>query len=356
MSRRSACLQLDDGQSTKISRKIAFQLIDVGELVLVKRRPFTVKIPKHKEFHEEQRHLSGRRIPGVSKGLFNGRHSISGGLRFRVPRSAQSKGYVMTIGWVRQARRLMIEDEEKKKAKDERDKRNKAKRKRRRMRRRQMRQTVQVIVFLVFTGFAQAQIRSECPDQSKACTPLWWDTNPEPDVDRYFIFRSDVTCSNPVPEPSTCPTFSKISPAIPQGPSLTTPRFIDENVEFDRAYYYAATAANTSDLESVFSVEREVFWVGLGRPSAPGGFRGEELSADLRLDWDDNPVMERVNVYNIFKSSSDDVMGNVVALVTISEYQDVNPNEVGPKFYWVRAVNDFGMESIPSGPVIYRGK
>ena len=129
---------------------------------MVKRRPLTVKVPKHKEFHEEQRHLSGRRIPGLSKGLFNGRHSTSGGLRVRVPRSAQSKEYVMTIGWVRQSHRLMIEAEEKKKAKDERDKRNKAKRKRRRMRRRQMRQAVQVLIFLVFTGIAQAQIHSEC--------------------------------------------------------------------------------------------------------------------------------------------------------------------------------------------------
>ena len=241
-----ATVQLDENLTATIPKKIAFQLIDVGELVLVKRRPLTVKIPKHKEFQEEQRHLSGRRIPGVSKGLFNGRYSTSGGLRVRVPRSAQSKDYVMTIGWVRQEHRKMIDKKEKDKAKAERDKRRKAKMKRRRQRRRVMRQAVQVLIFLVFTGLAQAQIRSECPDQTQPSTPIWWDSNPEPDVDRYFVYRSDTSCVDPAPDPTTCPTFVKISPTggVPQGPSLTTPRFIDETVVFGTSYTYVATAVN----------------------------------------------------------------------------------------------------------------
>lgn len=145
---------MDDGLSTKISRKIAFQLIDVGELVLVKRRPLTVKIPTHKEFHEEQRHLSGRRIPGISKGPFNGKFSTSGGLRIRVPRSNQNKEYLRTIGWVREAERKMIAERERVKEEDEKAKRKKKKRQRRRMRRRVMTQAKQVMVFLVMSILA----------------------------------------------------------------------------------------------------------------------------------------------------------------------------------------------------------
>ena len=348
-------MQLNDNLTATISRKIAFQLIDLGELVMVKKSPLTVKFPKHKEFHEDQRHLSGRRIPGVSKGLFNGRYSTSGGLRVRVPRSAQSKGYVMTIGWVRHAYRDMIDKEEKEKEKDEKDKRRQAKRKRRRQRRRLMRQAVQVIIFLVFTGIAQAQIHSECTGQTLPCTPLWWDTNPEPNVDGYWVYRSDVSCTVPSPEPSNCPGFVRVSSKIPQGPSLTLPRFIDANLDFDRTYFYRATAENTSPLESLFSDELEVMWAAV-RPSAPGNFRGTETGALLRLRWDKNPNVEQVNAYTVRKSSSEIGPGGIIAHVSITEYRDMNPARLGPRFYWVTATNDLGFEGFPAGPVLYRGK
>ncbi len=132
MSRRWAQLQLDDGLSTKISRKDAFQLIEVGELTLVKRKPLTVRIPKHKEYHEEQRHLSGRRIPGVTKGLFNGKASVSSGVRCRPSRSASNKTYIRTIGWVREAERIMVGKREKVKEEQEKEARRKAKKRKRR--------------------------------------------------------------------------------------------------------------------------------------------------------------------------------------------------------------------------------
>lgn len=350
-----AVVQLDDHLTATIPKKIAFQLIDVGELVLVQRRPLTVKIPQHKEFHEDQRHLSGRRIPGVSKGLFNGRYSTSGGLRIRVPRSSQSKEYLMTIGWVRQSYRLMVEDEEKKKAKDERGKRNQAKRKRRRMRRRVMRQAVQVIIFLGFLGFAQAQIHSECTGQTLPCTPLWWDTNAEPNVNGYWVYRSDVSCTISNPEPSNCPGFSRISTKVAQGPSLTLPRFIDPGLDFNRTYFYRATAENDSNLESLFSDELSVMWAAV-RPSAPGNFRGTETGASLRLRWDRNPPVEKVNAYTVRKSSSEDGPGGIIAHVSITEYRDINPGRLGPRFYWVTATSDLGFESFLAGPVLYRGK
>jgi len=220
-----------------------------------------------------------------------------------------------------------------------------------------MRRAFLFLTFLILCmGLANGQIRSECLDQTKACTPLWWDSNTEPDVDRYFVYRSEASCTDPQPQPSTCPTFLKISPALPQGPSLTAPRFIDENVDFGRTYIYVATAVNSSNLESGFSNDLGVQWANPNRPGPPGNFRGVELGANLRLDWDDNPIHENVNLYNVLKSSSQDEWGNVIARVTISEYRDINPGRRGPKFYWVTAVNDLGSESLPSGPVVYRGK
>ena len=350
-----ATVQLDDNLTATIPKKIAFQLIDVGELVLVKRSPLTVKIPKHKEFHEEQRHLSGKRIPGVSKGLFNGRYSTSGGLRVQVPRSAQNKDYLMTIGWVRHAERKMIEEWDKEKDKQEKDKRKKRKRQRRRMRRRLMRQAVQVIVFLGFLGFAQAQIHSECGGQVLPCTPLWWDTNPEPNVNGYWVYRSDTSCTIPSPEPSNCPGFVRVSSKISQGPSLTPPRFIDANLDFNRTYFYRATAENDSNLESLFSNELPVTWAAV-RPSPPGNFRGTETGALLRLDWEKNPPVEQVNAYTVRKSNSQDTPGGIIAHVSVTEYRDLNPGRMGPKFYWVTATNDLESESFPAGPVIYGGK
>lgn len=135
VSRSPASLQLDDGLVTHIPRKIAFQLIEVGELILIKEQPLTVRIPKHKEFQEEQRHLSGRRVPGISKGLFNGRYSTSSGLRVRPPRSAQSRDYLVTIGMVRERQREILAEQEKVKDELEKARRRKRKRKRRKMRR-----------------------------------------------------------------------------------------------------------------------------------------------------------------------------------------------------------------------------
>ncbi len=200
------------------------------------------------------------------------------------------------------------------------------------------------------------QVRSECADPNIPCTPVWWDSNTEQDVDRYNLYRSTVDCTDPEPEPISCPSFAKVGANIPQGPSLTTPRFIDNNVEFGVDYIYAATALNTSGLESPFSNRLGVKWDNPNRPSPPGGLRGIEQGAQLRLDWNDPPPLEQVNSYTIRKGSSDQGPGGIIAHVSVSEYRDLNPGRAGPKFYWVTATSDFGIESPPSGPVLYRGR
>lgn len=121
MSRRWAQLQTEDGSFTKISRKAAFELVAGGDFEIIRRRPLAISFIDYKEFQEEQRHNSGRRIPGVSKPLFNGKSSTSSGLRCRPPRSIVNWDYVRTsilVGEFRkedEARRdEAVKDEERK--------------------------------------------------------------------------------------------------------------------------------------------------------------------------------------------------------------------------------------------------
>lgn len=105
MSRRWAQLQTEDGSFTKISRKAAFEMVAGGEFEILRRRPLAISIIHNKEFQEEQRHTSGRRIPGVSKPLFNGKSSTSSGIRCRPPRSIVNWDYVRTSILVEQFRK-----------------------------------------------------------------------------------------------------------------------------------------------------------------------------------------------------------------------------------------------------------
>ncbi len=105
MSRRWAQLQTEDGSFTKISRKAAFELVAGGDFEILRRRPLAISIIQNKEFQEEQRHTSGRRIPGVSKPLFNGKSSTSSGIRCRPPRSIVNWDYVRTSIMVEQFRK-----------------------------------------------------------------------------------------------------------------------------------------------------------------------------------------------------------------------------------------------------------
>ena len=44
-----------------------------------------------REYYEEQRHLSGRRVPGIERPRFNGKTSFSSGHRCRSPRMEPSR-------------------------------------------------------------------------------------------------------------------------------------------------------------------------------------------------------------------------------------------------------------------------
>lgn len=105
MSRRWAQLQTEDGSFTKISRKAAFEMVAGGDFEILRRRPLAITLCQAREFQEEQRHNSGRRIPGVTKPLFNGKSSISSGIRCRPPRSIVNWEFVRTSILVKEFRK-----------------------------------------------------------------------------------------------------------------------------------------------------------------------------------------------------------------------------------------------------------
>lgn len=108
LSRSWAQLQTEDGSFTKLTRRAAFEMVSAGDFEIIRRRPLAISFIRYREFQEEQRHLSGRKIPGVSKPLFNGKSSTSAGIRCRPSRAIVNMDFVRTVilgrdnlqGWI----------------------------------------------------------------------------------------------------------------------------------------------------------------------------------------------------------------------------------------------------------------
>jgi hypothetical protein len=183
--------------------------------------------------------------------------------------------------------------------------------------------------------------------------PIYWDARPETDVDEYGVFRSAIPCTDPTPNPTTCPAFVQVA-TVPQAAdpiNWTEPG----PITFVQDYFYRVTARNTSGLESQFSNELNVRWLNPLAPGAPGSLRGLEQGANMRLDWDEPDPTEQVELWRIYKSDIEEETGNHIMSVAQNSYRDKNQGRVGPKWYRVTALNPVG-ESAPAGPVQYVGK
>jgi hypothetical protein len=200
---------------------------------------------------------------------------------------------------------------------------------------------------LVMISFFMCGLPAQSPTQ-----PLWWDANTEADLSGYWMYRSLTPCTDTLPAPNTCSSFAKIhSSLIPQAPDPVN--FVDTGpLQFQTHYYYRVTAVNTSDEESLFSNELDTIHANPNAPAAPGTLRGNEQGANMWLDWDD---MDHVRAYNVYKSEQANEVGNLIVTLRASEFKDTNPGRIGPRWYNVTSVNDFG-ESEPSGPIEYKGK
>lgn len=137
MSRRWAQLHNEDGSVSKISIATARSWLESGDVTAVRDKPLIVTPVRHRDFDEEQRHLSGRKVPGVHKGIFNGKYSVSSGVRTRPPRSSVNWDYVKTIGLVREFERNredMLDDERDDVTREQAAKRRKDRKRRKRAR------------------------------------------------------------------------------------------------------------------------------------------------------------------------------------------------------------------------------
>jgi hypothetical protein len=248
--RRWVTLLLDDGIAEKIPRRLAMQMIRMGELKVVGKRPLTVSIPKNKNFAEEQRYCSGRRIPGITRGMFNDKASISSGLRCKPPRSVLNREYVKTIGWVRQAQKKMAD-------KEDRDREEKERKKKAKERRRQMRK---ILILFLFMAPALGQA-----NPVTFPSPFFWDANTDGVTATYGVYSSGVSCVDPNPSPDNCVAFSQVD-AVPHTPlTVCSPDCITWTdpgaVVFGQSTFYRVTALNSSGGESAFSDELEVEWL-----------------------------------------------------------------------------------------------
>jgi hypothetical protein len=218
-----------------------------------------------------------------------------------------------------------------------------------------MKHWILFVVLAMLSVGAEAALLQVGPEPGR----LFIDANTEPDMGGYWLYRSDTVCTHATPTATNCPTFSRVGVLTPQGPDpivLTDPSFV-----FATGYFFAATAVNTSLEESGFSNQLPVTWMNPNAPSPPGRLRESEQGVEMRLRWDRNDPTEQVNVYRVYKSSSEDVFGGLLAMLGGGKneqvlYVDENFSRFGPKWYRVTAVNDQGIESVAAGPVQYVGR
>ncbi len=216
-----------------------------------------------------------------------------------------------------------------------------------------MKEVLRIYWFLLFLFLVGSVVHGQVQTANFG-DPIYWDANTEPDVDEYGVFRSNTPCTDTTPSPVTCPNYAQVA-TVAQG--VDPINWIEPGpIVFVQDYYYRVTARNTSGNESQFSNELNVRWLNPDAPSAPGDLRKLEQGARMWIDWDDPDPLEHVAVWNVYKSTQEEELGAMLAMVGETEYRDRNRGRRGPRYYNVTAVNDEGVESLPAGPVIYQGK
>ncbi len=152
--------------------------------------------------------------------------------------------------------------------------------------------------FIVFTLFLVAFV-SVVEGQVQTPTfgdPAYWDSNIESDMDFYEVYRGGTPCSDPTPNPITCPTYT-LEAAVPQG--VDPIQWIQSGtIVFVQDYYYRVLACNTSGLCSNFSNELNIRWLNPDAPVDPTNLRVTQVQANrFILDWDDVATAVAYDVY-----------------------------------------------------------
>ena len=158
---------------------------------------------------------------------------------------------------------------------------------------------------------------------------LSWNTNTEPDMKNYHIFRR------------TSPTGQEIYIASPPK-SLTT--YTDNSVTNGTTYYYQICAVDESDNRSQLCNMVSATPIS-NNPSKPTGLTATALPGAILLSWNANPESDITN-YRIFKGTATSSILYFYSLsATETSFQDNNV-EFGITYYYkINVKNDKGYYS-----------
>ncbi|HDH87433.1 MAG TPA: hypothetical protein ENF36_05225 [Desulfobacteraceae bacterium] len=165
--------------------------------------------------------------------------------------------------------------------------------------------------------------------------PLFWQPNPEDDIEKYHIFRSSGDEKE----------FSEIA-SIEGNTS-----YVDKRLQDGWEYRYKLTAEDKDSLISDFS---DIITVKTKpKPRAPTGLTARVEQGKTILTWSNNTESD-ITLYNVFEKGF--FGSRKVGAVKEPKFINVGPKPGKSKNYTVTAVDKDGLESKPSQPVTVVGK
>lgn len=173
---------------------------------------------------------------------------------------------------------------------------------------------------------------------------IWTSDNSSSILGSYNVYRVDVTSAD------VAPATGKPYASVGKGAS-----FNDYKIELGRTYRYWVTAVSKKDnSESAASKTVDVVTMNVTPPSTPKGLAAFGNDPGVSLDWAVNPELDIVG-YNVYTSSQAGAKGakvNTTGPVSTNHYY-YSSGSAG-LYYWVSAVNKFGLESaaIVAKPIV----
>lgn len=174
------------------------------------------------------------------------------------------------------------------------------------------------------------------PEQDRPYVALTWTSDNGASILKgYNIYRVDVTSDEkPVVTYDSYDSTGK------------RPHYEDYKIELGRTYRYWVTAVNKKDgSESNASNTVDVATMNVTPPSTPKGLAAYVIDPGVSLDWAANPELDIVG-YNVYTSSNATAKGtkvNTTGVIPTNHYY--YSKGITGVYYWVSAVNKFGLES-----------
>ena len=132
--------------------------------------------------------------------------------------------------------------------------------------------------------------------------------------------------------------------------TVTSPTYLDTEVEFDKTYDYYVEAFRGKTTVSVIAGPAEVTPKDIFAPSVPAGLTASNGIAAIELAWERN-TEPRFKEYRILRSEGSGPFAQIAAGLDVPSYSDHNV-ETGKHYrYRLVAVGQNGMASQPSEPI-----